>query len=266
METTATPRAAALDPIATLGSLYLKRLLRTQQGRAFMLSFMVQAEEADEQGVFDKLLDRVDDPELAKLVRIHRDDETRHAALLKGCLARNGAELVPIPAELDVVRCIDRHAGGFASAFVGGRTGVMEAYLLLQVIEERGVRQFPVIAEAMRPHDPESAATIDRITRDEVRHVRYAKAISRRYAPDASTLDATLERFRRAEARAFAEHSRALLAFAAERRLDGGSGTERLFWRAIVALGGFADHVAAAAASVVAIATGARLGSATAGS
>jgi rubrerythrin len=219
------------------GALYLKRLLRAPRGRAFILSFMAYAEEADEKGVFDALLERVDDPELRKLVRIHRDDEVRHAEMLRGCLARLGAAPEPIPPELHIVDRIDRHTGRRAEAFVDGKTSVMEAYLVLQVIEERGVRQFPRIASAMRPFDAESAKVIDRITEDEERHVRYAKAISRRYAPSEEALESTLVRFREGEALAFAEHSRALLAYATKERVLVASRAERTFWLALAELG-----------------------------
>jgi rubrerythrin len=253
METTAHPHVARspvrVDLFDSLGSLYLARLMRTARGRAFMLNFMVQAEEADEKGVFDTLLARVDDPVLGKMVRVHRDDETRHARMLKECLARAGVPPEPVPPELRIVERIDRHAGGLADSFVSGGTGIMEAYLVLQVIEERGVRQFPKIANAMRPFDPESAAVIDRITGDEERHVRYAKAISRRYAPDLATLDRALSRLRRAEARAFAEHSRAFLDFATARDLDEARGPERLFWRMVVALGNVCHPAAVLASS-----------------
>jgi rubrerythrin len=231
------------DLARSLGSLYLARLMRTVRGRAFMLNFMVQAEEADEAGVFDALLARVDDPELGKMVRLHRDDETRHAAMLRECLARIAVQPEPVPAELRVVERIDRHLG-IADKFLDGKTGIMEAYALLQVIEERGVRQFPGIAKAMRPYDPESASVIDRITRDEERHVRYAKAISRRYAPDDETLERALRRIRRAEGRAFIEHNRAFLAFATKHNLDDARGMERLFWRGIVAMNELATRIA----------------------
>jgi rubrerythrin len=196
---------------------------------------MMNAEEADEKGVFDTLLARIEDPDLGRMVRIHREDEVRHAEMLRGCLARLGTPPQAVPPELLVVERIDRHAGGFADAFIAGRVGIMEAYVLLQVIEERGVSHFPKIARAMRPFDPESADVIERITRDERRHVRYAKAISRHYAPDDRTLERSLRRLRYAEARAFAEHSRAFLAYACAHELDDSRFIERMFWRTIAA-------------------------------
>ena len=231
-----TQAARTYDPRGSLSQFYLQRLLRTPRGRAFVLSFMVYSEEADEQGVFDALLDRVDDPELRKLVRVHRDDEVRHAGLLRERLAQLGAEPEPCPQELRLIEHIDRHCGGCAISFVAGQVGVMHAYLLLQVIEERAVRQFPRIANAMRPMDPQSAAVIDRIALDEQRHVKYAKAISRRYAPDAETLERSLARLRKAEARAFAEHSQAFLCFSVEHNLSEAGVAEQLLWRALVAL------------------------------
>jgi rubrerythrin len=237
METTLAPDHAPdrlpLPSRHPLRAAFLKRIVRAPEGRAFLLGFLAYAEAAEEKGVFDALLARVDDPELAKLVRIHRDDETRHAALLQACIARGGITPVAIPPELRIVDRIDRHTGRTARAFVDGRLGVMEAYLVLQVIEERGVSQFPLLAEALRPYDPESAATIERITADERRHVRYAQAISRKYAPDAATLERTLLRYRAAEARAFAEHGAALLRFVTARGLFAAGPVERLFWRGL---------------------------------
>src|SRR5260221_8405017 len=168
----------AFDLRRFISDFYLKRLLCNPRGRALMLNLMVDGEEADEQGVFDTLLNRVDDAELCKLVRVHRDDEFRHAELLRERLAKVGVEPEPFPPALRMVDRIDRHAGGQGAAFLTGRGGVMEAYLLLQVIEERATREVPKIADAMRPADPETAAVIERITRDEERHVKYAKAIS----------------------------------------------------------------------------------------
>jgi hypothetical protein len=218
-----------------LDQLYLRRLVATPRGRSFLLSFMTDAEESDEKGVFDHLLARVDDPELHKMVRVHRDDETRHAEMLRACVLRQGVPAEPVPRDLRVVDRIDRMLGGLAARFVADERGVMEAYVLLQVIEERAVRQFPGIVRALRPVDPGSADTVARVLRDEERHVRYARAISRRYAPDETTLERTLRRFREVEARAYADHGRAFASAVADRDLLSARGPERLFWRALSA-------------------------------
>lgn len=218
-----------------VGDRYLEQQAKSERGRIFLLSFLVRAEEGDELGVFDQLLQRVDSDELRAMVRKHKADEERHAALLRGCLARYGAEPMALPSSLDVVARIDRHAGRVGESFVAGALGVMEAYVVLQVVEERGVRQFPRIAEALRPHDGESARILDGITRDEARHVRYARAISRHYAPSADVLDATLARVRAAEERAFAEQRAAMLRYGLDHGLVDLSPLEALAWRSLLA-------------------------------
>jgi rubrerythrin len=199
------------DPTAWLGSLVLSRLVATPRGRAFLLSFMADAEEADE-GAFDRLIARVDAPELQKMVRIHKADEERHARVLREALARQGAAAPPLPAHLRIVDRIDAAAGGaFRLGFPDDppRAGVMKVYALLQAVEERGVAQFPSIARAIAPHDPRAAAAIEDITRDEARHVLYAQAIARRYADDETAYQGALAWARAIEQRAFDDHGRA---------------------------------------------------------
>src|SRR5262249_60246705 len=97
----------------------------------------------------------------------------------------------------------------------GDELGIMRVYALLQIVEERGVTQFAHIVRALRPVDAESARVIEGIIADEERHVKYARAISRRYAPDEATLERTLDALRALEARAFADHGGGFLAWAA---------------------------------------------------
>jgi rubrerythrin len=214
---------------------FLGRLMASPEGRAFLLGFMADAEESDEAMVFDTLLARVDDPQLNKLVRIHRDDEDRHAQMLRACVARIGIAPAPVPTDLRIVLRIDRELGGFADRFQATDGGVMEAYLLLQVIEERAVMQYPLIARALRHYDPKSADTVMRVVEDEERHVRYARAISRKYAPDPETLRSTLVRFRAAEGRAFAAHGNAFLAHVVDHDLLAVGPIERRLWRWLAA-------------------------------
>lgn len=212
---------------------FLDRLVATPRGRAFLLDFMADAEESDEAGIFDRLLARVDDEALHKLVRIHRDDETRHAQMLRDCVARTGVVPDPLPLELRIVDRIDRELGGFAARFTADQHGVMEAYVLLQVIEERAVRQFPAIEQALRRVDPTTADVVARVIADERRHVGYARAISLRYAPDAATLARTVAAFRAAETRAFEAHGDDVLRVVLERDLLAVGSLERWMWKAL---------------------------------
>jgi hypothetical protein len=219
-----------------IGARFFDRLAASARGRAFIFKFLVGAEEGDEAGVFDHLLARVDDPELKKIVRIHRDDETRHAEVFRECMARQGVDAASLPEPIPVVPIIDRRVGGLGERFVADRAGVMEAYVLLQVIEERGAAQYPRFARAMADRDPRSAEVIMKVVRDEERHIKYAKAVSRRYAPDEATLARTLARYRVAEAAAFLDHGRLFLAQAvANDLLDVGT-IERWAWRGVAAL------------------------------
>lgn len=222
-------------PVAARGTpierRFLARLVRAPAGRAFLLGFMEDAEESDEANVFDALLARVDDERLHKLVRIHRDDETRHAQMMHDCVVRTGIVPPELPARLRIVPRIDEELDGFAARFVADEGGVMEAYLLLQVIEERAVMRFPMIANALRPVDPQSADTVMRIVEDEARHVRYARAISSKYAPDPDTRARVLARFRAAEQRAFEAHGVDFLAHAVEHELLDVGPLERVLWR-----------------------------------
>ena len=78
------------------------------------------------------------------------------------------------------------------------------------------MRQFPLIEQGLRVSDPESADVLAAIIRDEQRHVGYARAISRRYAPDEATLEEVLRLCRQVEAIAFAENGAAYHRFVTE--------------------------------------------------
>jgi hypothetical protein len=230
---TTTSHAIAETARSFVTSLYFRRLVRTERGRSFLLHFLADAEDSDERGLFDSLLARVDDPALHKMIRIHRDDELRHAAMLRSAAERVGGEPVAVPDELRIVLRIASYMGDPGEGFAETRTGIMEAYALLLVIEERGVREFPRIVRALARVDPASAAVLGSIVKDEERHVKYARAISKRYAPDAATLERTLARYREVEARAFADHGRAFLRFVVERGLFDAGPIEQRLWRAV---------------------------------
>lgn len=216
---------------------FQSRVVASPRGRAFVLSQAAAAEASDEGRIFDELLARIDDPELRRLVKVHQADEERHAELFAAAAARSGATPPPIPAELQLLERIDRELGGFFDGFLASDRSVMEAYLLLQVIEERATHQFQLLEPALRAVDPESADVVAGIARDEERHLKYCRAISRRYAPDEATRRATLARFREVEARAFGDHSRANLAFCLEHELVDMAPAEVWIWRQLLRAG-----------------------------
>lgn len=220
-----------------IGRHFLGRLVASARGRAWILWQASEAESDDEGRFFELLLARVDDPELHKMIRLHQADEERHARLYAECAERAGAPRPTIPTELKLLDRFDRALGGFFAGFEADRRSVMEAYLLLQVLEERAVTQFALLAPAFRPVDPRTSDVIEQIAADEERHLKYCRAISRRYAPDPTTHADTLRHFRDVESRAFAEHARANMRHALERDLLAGPRAERLLWRGLLALG-----------------------------
>jgi rubrerythrin len=207
-----------MDLEMQLGRLMFRALVSHAEGRAFVLSLMVAAEEGDEAGVFDEMARRAGDPELERLIRRHQDDERRHAALYRACLSRNGLEMLPIPDDLLIIRQVTREAGHvFASDGApesARRRDVMETYALLLAIERRGVERFPVIgAEFRRLGDHETADTFDQVTEDERRHTKYCEAIGRRFSADEGEWGRAVARYRDVERRAFRRTGAATFAY-----------------------------------------------------
>jgi hypothetical protein len=244
---------------ATLARSFLRGLISHCEGRAHVLSLMVAAEEGDEAGVFDQLLRKADDPELAKLVRRHKEDEERHAAMYRECLARNGLEMQAIPDELLIIRQVAREAGGVFGAGLDAedalvtREDVMNTYALLLAIEERGVQRFPLIGrEFRRIGDHATADTFDRVTADERRHTRYCAAIGRRYARGDAQWERAVVKYRAVEQRAFDRVGRATLVHAVENGLVWRGAVGRVVRRSLGMTGVFradAKHEARALAT-----------------
>jgi rubrerythrin len=209
---------------------YLDRLLATHRGRAFVLGQMAEAEGSDEGAIFDRLARRVEDGELQRMIRKHAEDEERHARLFHQCVERTGVDPGPVPAELKIIERIDRALGGFLGQEIEDDLGVMQAYVLLQVIEERAITQFGVIEPILRRHDPGSADVLAEIAADEARHLKYCHAISRRYAPDELTRMRTLRRYRDIEARAFTDNAAANMRYALDHDLLEIAPMEKVLW------------------------------------
>lgn len=214
-----------MNPPMAVRRFFFRTLLATREGRAHVLSLMVAAEEGDEAGVFDRLIDRMGDHPLARAVASHQADEMRHAGLYRGCLARNGLrEERSIPDELQVIRVVAAEAGGaFASGDAGAIASdadVMNTFALLLAIEERGVEQFPILgSEFRRLGDSATADVFDEVARDERGHVKSCAALGRRFAPDDATWRRAVEHYRGVERRAFDKVGLATLANAARRGL-----------------------------------------------
>jgi hypothetical protein len=220
----------------TLTLQFLRSLLATPRGRAHVLNQIAEAESSGEAQVFEQALARVDDPQLARMIEKHQADEVRHAALFRGCIERTGVDPGPVPSHLRVMDRIDRALGGFLARPIADARGVMEAYVLLQVVEERALDQFELLEQGFRAAgDTASADTFALVARDEERHLRYCHAISRRYAPSDAVRRDTLARYRRIEARAFADNSLANMRHTLERGMLPG-GLTGAAWRAVAAL------------------------------
>lgn len=213
---------------------YLDRLVASRTGRAHVLNQAAYAEDSDEGVVFDGLLSKVDDPELAKMVRIHAADEKRHAELFREALARNGFDPWPVADGLSLIERLDAALGGFFDGFLEREHPVMDAYLLLQVIEERAVTQFSMMRPAFAKYDPQTAELLDQIARDEERHLKYCVAIARRYAPDAETAAARLAEFRAVESKVFGEMSRANMRHTLEGDMLAIGPLETRIWRRVI--------------------------------
>lgn len=220
----------------TLNERYLGRLLASPEGRAHVLAQLAEAEESSEGQIFERLLAGTDDPELARLIRRHHDDERRHAELFRGCLARMDVPVPTIPPELRMIDELDGALGGLLTGPVEGPHVVMESYLLLQVIEERAITEFAMFEPLFRRVDPATADVLLEVGRDEERHLKYCHAIARRYAPDAATHARTLRRFRTVEARVFTANLQRNMRHSLACGYVTAPPLEMLFWRALAGL------------------------------
>ncbi|MGZ3441926.1 MAG: ferritin-like domain-containing protein, partial [Polyangia bacterium] len=202
-------------------------------GRAHLLNQAADAEGNGENGFFEHILAHVDDPALQKMITKHRDDELRHEQLFLAARDKTGLDVGPVPNELKLIDRLDRAVGHFFDHPIRDRRDIMQAYLMLQVIEERALTQFALFELAFRPVDPETADVIRGIADDEERHLKYCHAIARRYAPDERTQRDTLRELRELEARAFAENGRANMDHLFDRGWVAINPVEKFFWKAV---------------------------------
>lgn len=219
----------AFDWKERLSLSFLRQILKTSRGRAHLLSQSAEAESSGEARIFDQALARVDDPDLQRLIGRHRADELRHEQLFRARLRETMDPPPPVVAELQLIDRLDQRLGGLLGRTITGDRGVLEAYCLLQALEERAVTQFPVMAAALDEVDPVSARIFREVLEDEQRHLLYCVAVAKRYAKSEAERLEVLEEMRDAETRAFAENQLANL----KHSLDTGlvSGAVALPWR-----------------------------------
>lgn len=216
---------------ATIGRLFLGTLLQTPEGRAHVLTQAAIAEGSDEGAIFEHLVKKVDDPELAKMVKKHAEDEERHAGMFFACADRQGVGRPHVPTHIQVLRILDQRIHFFDQQ-IETDDDIMEAYLVLQVIEERAIEQFGMVEPVMRRFDTKTADVLAEVAADEQRHLRYCRAISKRYASSEALRETRLRELREEEAHAFRDHQRAGLSYMLGKGLLPPAAT--LFWRAAV--------------------------------
>jgi rubrerythrin len=210
---------------------YLQQLFRTPEGRAHVLAQAADGEASGESAIFDRLLARVDDPDLQRVIDRHRQDELRHERMFRERLAAQGARW-ELPEELRLVPRIDREAGGAIDRPIRTGRDVLAAYSFLQALEERAVFSFGLFIAALAGPDPKSAAVFAEVLEDERRHLKYCAAVAKRYARDEAERLAVLQHMRSAEARAFQANQMANMSFTLGRGWVGGP-LETAVWRVV---------------------------------
>jgi hypothetical protein len=211
---------------------FLRRVVATPGGRAHILRELADAEGNGENGFFEEILAKVDDPSLKQLIYKHQQDELRHERLFHERADAQGVPFEPVPEQVKYVERVFERTR-FRDRPIETQEDVMAAYLMLQAVEERSVVQFALMEQAFREVDPTTADVIVEIRRDEERHIKYCHAIAKKYAPDEATRVRVLREMRELEAECFAENGRANLAYTYARDYFSGGRLVRWFFRAL---------------------------------
>ena len=211
-----------------LNRIYLRKLVSTPAGRAHVLAQTADGEASGEARIFEEVLARARDPELGKLVSRHRDDELRHERLFRERLAATGIEGPELPDALRFVEQLNRALGGILDRPIHDERGVLDAYCLLQVLEERAVQSFGMFVDAFGAVDPPTARVFAEVLEDERRHLKYCVAVAKRYAASEEQRLEVLAAMREVEARVFQENQLRNMEHTLRRGFMGG---QTLFWR-----------------------------------
>ena len=213
-----------------LNQIYLRKLVSTPAGRAHVLAQTADGESSGEARIFKEVLARASDPELARLVTRHRDDELRHERLFRERLAKTGVAEPELPDELRFVEQLNRALGGILDRPIHDERGVLEAYCLLQILEERALLSFGMFIDAFSEVDPETAKVFAEVLEDERRHLKYCAAVAKRYAASEEQRLEVLARMRGIEARVFQQNQLRNMDPTLDRGFLGG---QTLAWRLV---------------------------------
>ncbi len=211
-----------------LNQIYLRKLVSTPAGRAHVLAQTADGESSGEARIFKEVLARAHDPELGRLVTRHRDDELRHERLFRERLAATGVAEPELPEALRFVEQLNRALGGILDRPIQDDRGVLEAYCLLQVLEERAVFSFDMFIGAFSEVDPPTAQVFAEVLEDERRHLKYCVAVAKRYAAGEEQRLEVLAQMREVEARVFEENQARNMEHTLSRGFMGG---QTLAWR-----------------------------------
>lgn len=215
-----------------LQRLFLKEMLSTPRGKATLLTQLADAEGGDggELDIFAHILEVLDDDEVQKLVRVHKTDEERHEKLFHERAQAAGTAPFPMPKSAHLLRRLDKQVGFFSKP-VTDRRAVVEAYLLLLVIEERAVKQFTRYRDAFAlAGDDETVKVIDAIAADEERHLRYCHAITKRYSANEEERQERIAFYRALEEQCFDEVQAMNLRLLVDNGFVGHSWWTKILW------------------------------------
>jgi rubrerythrin len=196
-----------------LSTVMMRQVVRTPKGRAMLLAQAADAEDNGEAVVFDQAIDLVDDPRFKKMIARHKADEIRHGMLFRECAERQGVPIPPVPDDIKMLDHIDAELDRFFSRPLTSTDDVVRTFAILEAIEERAVVQFGIYERLYREFDPKTADVFAAVAADEERHLRYCRAIVRRYAKSEEHARDELARARKAEAIAFRRTEKATSAY-----------------------------------------------------
>jgi len=181
----------------------VRHVLRTATGRG---KFLAIAGASEASGSFFDDLAVLVEPAHVLTVRRHQQDEDRHAWLLRAAARRNGVHDISVAGRFRLWDSLAQASGGFMSRLATAKDGVMRAYCLLQVAEERAADQYRLLAPVFdEMGDPDSADMLRGLATDEVRHLGWCAKLSTYYAPSIALRDQTLDEYRELEDRIFGD-------------------------------------------------------------